>query len=286
MHDAAYRTDIRLRQMSKDDLPAALRLSQEAQWPHRLEDWHFVLRLGSGIVAERDGAVVGTAMCWPFGADVATLGMVIVSDAHRGAGIGRRLMEASMVEAGERSLMLVSTAAGKPLYEKLGFRAIGEVRQHNGAHFTVAAAPVGSGERLRAATAADLPMLADLDQRATGLSRHHVMAALGAVADIVVLERAAKAIGFACCRPFGRGHVIGPVVAPDAASAKALTAHWLAVQVGRFVRIDVRDESGLSPWLDSVGLAGGAPATAMVRGMAPQPQGPARSFALVNQALG
>ena len=47
-----------------DDLAAAHALSADLRWPHRPADWEQVFALGDGVVAERDGAVVGTALRW------------------------------------------------------------------------------------------------------------------------------------------------------------------------------------------------------------------------------
>ena len=84
-----------LREMGEGDLLQAHALSCAEQWPHRLEDWQFLLRHGVGVVAERDGKIVGTTMGWPCGPRTATMGMVIVSQACRGEGLGRKLMAVS-----------------------------------------------------------------------------------------------------------------------------------------------------------------------------------------------
>ncbi len=58
-------------------------------------------------------------------------------------------------------------------------------------------------------------------------------------------------------RRFGRGDVIGPVVAPrssDDARAKALIGYWLTRRDGEFVRIDVPSGSSLPAWLGEQGL--------------------------------
>ena len=53
--------------MNAADLAAAHALSAELRWPHRLADWDQAFRLGEGLVAERDGGVVGTALRWRWG---------------------------------------------------------------------------------------------------------------------------------------------------------------------------------------------------------------------------
>ncbi len=54
----------RYRKLIRADVGAAHRLSLEVGWPHRLQDWEFVQRLGAGHVALEAGAVVGTILTW------------------------------------------------------------------------------------------------------------------------------------------------------------------------------------------------------------------------------
>ena len=97
---------VKLRRMTVDDLAAAHELSSEQKWPHRIEDWDMLLSLGFGYVATRDGDVIGTAMAWLYGTQAATLGMVIVSPAAQGMGIGRQLMEAVLDDLDGRTVLL------------------------------------------------------------------------------------------------------------------------------------------------------------------------------------
>jgi hypothetical protein len=100
-----------------------------------------------------------------------------------------------------------------------------------------------------------------------------------------VLDRNGLACGFAMLRRFGRGKLIGPVVAPDAEAARLLVAHWLGQKQGEFLRIDVTEDSGLSPWLQKAGFAGGGRGDAHGARHAARPAA-VRSFVLVSQALG
>jgi hypothetical protein len=58
---------VELMNLETRHVPGALRLSQEMGWPYRREDWEFATRVGHGLVLERAGKVIGTAMWWNYG---------------------------------------------------------------------------------------------------------------------------------------------------------------------------------------------------------------------------
>lgn len=275
-----------LRRMTAQDLAAAHDLSSEQKWPHRIEDWEILLGLGFGYVAQRDGEEVGTAMAWLYGADAATLGMVIVSPRAQGMGIGRRLMEAVLSDLGDRTVLLNATDEGAPLYRKLGFEPIGPVFQHQGAAFAVPMAELIPDERVRPLGAKDMPTLCDLARRASGMDRDALLEALVPGAQGVVLTRSNEPVGFALFRRFGRGYVVGPTIAPDTGGAKALISHWLGSNAGIFCRLDVPEESGLAAWLDELGLPCVGRVMRMVRGPLPALDHSITTFSLTTQALG
>jgi predicted N-acetyltransferase YhbS len=274
-----------MRALQPADLPEAHGLSQAVSWPHRAEDWAFALSLGDGLALELGGRLVGTAMSWPFGERWGALGMVIVAPELQGRGLGRRLMDAAVAQLGERGIQLHATPAGEPLYRSFGFVATATIRQHQGAAFSVGLVPPRAGERLRPAGHADLPVLERLDAAATGMARGAAIATLLREAEAIVLDRDGVASGFAMLRRFGRGQVIGPVIAPDQDAARLLVAHWLGQRQGEFIRIDVTEDSALSPWLEAAGLPEVDLVTRMVRGTPPAPAA-VRAFGLISQALG
>ncbi|WP_157218564.1 GNAT family N-acetyltransferase [Flavisphingomonas formosensis] len=275
-----------LRRMTMDDLVAAQSLSHARGWPHRVEDWEILLGLGFGYVAEDEDRIVGTAMAWLYGADAATLGMVVVSPAAREAGIDRRLMNAVLGDLGERTTMLNATAEGEALYADMGFEAGNAVFQHQGAAFAVPIAELIPNERVRPLGSRDMPVLHDLARRATGMDRDALLNALVPGAQGVVLTRDNEPVGFSLFRRFGRGHVVGPTIAPDTGGAKALISHWLGSNAGIFCRIDIPEESGLGEWLEELGLPRVGQVRRMVRGRTPDVDPMARIFTLTTQALG
>ena len=277
---------VAIERLEPEHLPQAHALSQAVGWPHRHEDWASVLKLGRGFAALSEGELLGTTIWWPFGEARATLGMVLVAPALQGRGLGRRLVQAALDDAGPRTVSLNATAAGLPLYEKLGFRRRGAVRQHQAAGALPAVAPAPPGTRLRRLTASDRDAVVALDARAAGFGRAEMMAAVAELGQILGLERAGELTGFAVFRSFGRGCVIGPVAASEEDGAKALIAAWIAKHRSEFLRVDAPVSSGLSPWLEARGLPQVGEVVTMVRGDPPATPDAPRLFALANQALG
>lgn len=263
-------------------LPGALKLSQEMSWPYRLEDWEFAAAAGHGLVLERDGKLIGTALWWAWGQSHANAGMIIVTGSEQGCGHGARLFDALLDATQGRNVLLCSTKEGLGLYKRRGFVEVGTVVQHQ-APLAVA---VAASEGIRLARAADLPAIRAFDRRATGLDRAPLLAALTGVGRVAILERAGRVAGYSVARRFGRGHVVGPVAAESTDDAKRLILEQLSVLHGQFVRIDVHADHGLSDWLERLGLPCTDRVTAMVKGQQPVPDGAARIYALASQSLG
>jgi len=277
---------VQLRRFADSDFAAAEALTREMQWPHRVEDWRFCLAHGEGFVAVRDSQVIGTAIRWLWGKRHATLGMVIVSQPVQGRRIGQHLMNALTNGFDDRAVLLHATSEGRGLYERMGFRITGEIRQHQGLAMPAQLVALAEGERLRPLGRSDAKALIALDAKAAGMPRDGMIRQLLAEGETVVLARGSDAVGFSIVRRFGRGHAIGPVVAPDLESAKALIGYWCSRHAGRFLRIDVDAASGLPEWLESVGLERVGMATSMVRGAAFERGFSRGGWALVNQAMG
>jgi predicted N-acetyltransferase YhbS len=281
---------VTLRRMTAADLGAAHALSSEMRWPHRPADWEQAFRHAEGFVAERDGQTLGTALRFRWGPRHATLGLIIVTAAAQGRRIGHRLMSALLDGLDSCHLLLHATLEGRGLYERLGFERTGELRQHQGIALPAPLVALGAGWRLRPAGASDGPVLRALDAQARGMPRDALVDELVADAEAaVVLDDCGVARGFGLLRRFGRGHVIGPVVAPDVEGAKALIAHLAGLNAGRFTRIDIDAASGLAEWVESLGLARVDAPVTMQRGgnvaQAAEPGAP-RLFAIVTQAIG
>lgn len=268
-------------------LDGAVLLSREAGWPHRREDWAMLLALSHGFVALQGDAVVGTAMLTPFGDDYATINMVIVAASMRGRGLGRKLMDAALEACAARECRLTATADGLPLYEKLGFSATHEIRQHQGIPTPLPADAANGAVELDWFDPESFPTVTALDLQALGMDRRPLLRLLAEAGRMVVLREAGQVVGYAALRPFGRGEVIGPVVANTLEQAQSLMSFLIATCPGAFLRVDTAEWPALSPWLSARGLVGVGGGIAMRRNATGrQPPGPAKPFALASQALG
>jgi len=272
--------------MTEQDLPALHALTVEVGWAHRPEDWRFVYEVGDGVVAcDGAGRVIGSALWWAFGTDFGTVGMIIVSPRLQAKGTGRRLMRWLFDQAGARVLQLNATPAGLRLYRSEGFREIGRIHQHQG---PVQSLPVVAAlRRVRPIAAGDWPRIRALDLEAYGAERSAALDGLAARSLGYGYQAAnGELAGFSLCRPFGRGHVVGPIVAPDEAAAIALLQPHLEEHTGRFLRVDTPDDGAFADRLAAAGLARVDTVATMRRGDRPAPSAAARTFGLISQALG
>src|SRR5579863_8739411 len=115
-----------LRVMTKQDVPAGLRLKDLAGWNQTAGDWHRFLDASPEgcFVAEENGLVCGTATTISYQNRFAWIGMVLVDPEHRKRGIGTQLLKRTIEYLGHQripTMKLDATPQGRPLYKKLGF---------------------------------------------------------------------------------------------------------------------------------------------------------------------
>lgn len=275
-------SSLTMSQVDARDLDDVTALVKTLNWPHRREDIALFMRLGGGrVMRDRSGDLLGVALWWAFEPAAARLGLVMVDPARQGRGIGRRLVERVLDDAAGRSMKLLATEAGKPLYDSLGFKEIGACRQYQGVY---GGEPCQDPD-IRRAGPDDLPAILALDAAAFGAGRAPVLHALMACGRTAVLDDGSGVAGFAMERDFGRGTVVGPIVAPSEVAAVGL---FQALARPGFVRVDIPvGGDALARHLVDCGLsAAGSDSPVMVRGDWPDPDGETRLFALSSHALG
>ena len=274
--------------VTEKDIPKLHELSVGVGWMHRAEDWEMMLKLGEGIFAvDEIGRAVASAMFFPIDDQTATIGMVITAPRFQEQGTASWMMEQILSRVGQRDLMLNATHAAYRLYYSLGFRPETTVYQHHGMVQATPTPSLAADETVQAITPEDYNDIAALDAHGYGGSRRMILDNLLAVSVGTILRRGGKVAGFALCRPFGRGHVIGPVIAESEIDTVQLIAPHLAMLDGRFARLDTREDKGvLRDYLDASGMKLQAKAISMSRGSRHLVQEAPRVFALATQALG
>jgi len=278
-----------VRRLTPRDLTACADLSENRGWPREEHKWGFLLTAGTGYgIDDPDGGLVTACVVTSYGPQdrpaLAAIGMVLVAERHARQGVGRRLMRHVVAELGTTPVTLHATPYGRPLYEELGFKTTGRAEMVRG-HFV----PGGPEPEVatRAATAEDLTAILRLDEEVFGTDRTHMITRLPAFADqLRVAEENGRIIGYAAAWPNLDNHVVGPLIARDTETAKALIAS-LAAHVDGPLRtdIDVRHEELLA-WVKERGLATTSFNAVMTYGIAELPGDWTRRFAPLTVAAG
>jgi GNAT superfamily N-acetyltransferase len=282
-------TALPIRRLTLRDLTACADLSEDRGWPREEHRWGLLLAAGTGYgIDDPEGGLVTACVVTEYGPrecpDLGAIGMVLVAEKHARQGVGRRLMRHVIGVMGTTPLTLHATAQGRPLYEELGFKVIGRAEMVRGLF-----APCGPQPEVftRPATAEDLTAILRLDEEIFGSDRTHMITRLPAFSDqLRVAEESGRIIGFASAWPTMDNHVVGPLIARDTETAKALIAS-LAAHTDRPLRtdVDVRHEELLS-WLTERGVASISFNSVMAYGVSELPGDWTRRFAPLTVAAG
>lgn len=214
-------------------------LTVSVLWPHRESDLDFLIHLGRGYVAlDEIGRPLGSAMHFPMGADFAMLGMMVTPPRLQAQGAGRWLLQRILRDCDGRDLRLNATRSGHRLYKSAGFVDVGMIHQHTGIVGTVPQVDPVPGVELAVIAPADRSAIGEMDAGAFGADRAKVLDALMGGSTGLIALRAGLPCGFALMRRFGKGHVIGPLVAESEALAMLIAATLMRQAQGSYMRID------------------------------------------------
>jgi GNAT superfamily N-acetyltransferase len=260
---------VELRRLTLDDIPACSDLAESRSWPREESKWEFLLTYGEGWGLFDEQGLVGTTIVTRY-PELASVSMVLVAERAARQGHARRLVS-HVLDTGVSTLF--ATSMGRPLYEQLGFHAVGFTDIHAGT-FTGPASGVS-----HFATAADLDDLVALDTKVTGLTRPYLWESLLRMGTVRISEH-----GVAGSWQVREGRkLIGPVIADSPADACALIADCAAGDPS--VRVDVHDPEVIA-FVRENGLESWGEATWMVRGAEQLPGDRTRYRAPLLQALG
>ena len=280
--------EVPVRRLDAADLPAIFELAADRGWPPEEAKWRLMFAVSEpyGVpdpAGGLAGAVVLTRYGWsspaaaaaasgdsalaerpalhppPGRAPLATVGMMLVARRHGGGGLGRRLMEHVLARAGNAVVYLTATPAGRPLYERLGFRVVDTSVTYRG-FLRPEPAEAEAASATRPVVTADLAAIAAVDQQVFGAERNRVLAELVTFADRFELlddpaagPGAALTYGAAWSKDGRR--LIGPLVAGSTVAAARLACGLAAGWPGD-VRLDILGRhQDLAAWAAARGLA-------------------------------
>jgi GNAT superfamily N-acetyltransferase len=276
---------VALRVMTPDDIADGLRLSDAAGWNQKGEDWRFLLEKSPGrfVVALRGGRVIGSGGAVCYGNALAWVCMILVDPDERGHGIGTLIVQGVLERIADMRIVgLDATPHGQGVYGRLGFVETSRLVRME--------APPTSGEEdeseVRPIAAADLDAVLALDREVFGADRGDLLRAAARRAPALRVERGGAIAGYCFGRDGARSRQIGPVVAPDLATASSLVVTSLTRRASGPVVVDVpADRADWLAVLDELGFEEKRPLVRMFRG-SPPPGRPERQWAIFGPEFG
>jgi predicted N-acetyltransferase YhbS len=258
--------NIKLRVMTLDDIPEAMRLKDTAGWNQTSIDWvRFLSATPEGcFVAEYRGDVIGTSTTIIYEGRFAWIGMVIVDEQYRGQGIGTSLLEQAIRFLDLQrvpTIKLDATPQGRPLYEKFGFRSEYNierwmlkrtVKENAVENWTVS-----------------IKEILQIDRDIFGANRSDLLSSLSQEAPHLALleQQEGENTGYSFARLGSRADQMGPWVARNEDVAERLLNLFLSRSARELIFIDCLR---LNPWAIPLVKAHGfelsRPLTRMFRG--------------------
>jgi hypothetical protein len=200
------------------------------------------------------------------------------------AGLGGTITTAVCTDLegrGCRTLLLLASRLGEPVYRRLGFEAPTSYRVYEPPETDVRATEPSAGARIRRLEASDLAALEVLDRRATGEDRSHLIRAVMDDGGRVVVGPDGVVRAFELDPAWG-GH---PLIAPDPTDAYALLVATAADGPFRRRAVVPDENAPAIAHLESRGWQHTRSLTRMIRGE-PLPWQPTWLWGNFNFALG
>jgi GNAT superfamily N-acetyltransferase len=219
-----------IRAMDADAIKALAVISEQVGWGDLRP--HFGYYVGRPdcypVAAVEDGQVIGTGVGLRRGA-VGWVGMITVREEHRGRGVGMTITR-QVVEllegAGCRSLLLMATDAGRPLYEKLHFETVAHYASFEGPSLGY----LPRHARLRPTMVREMAGVKALDLAATGEDRSLDIDGCGRAGWVMVDPQTGEPAAYYLSTLWGEGPMIARV--PDDGRVLLDLTRALAGQAG------------------------------------------------------
>ncbi|QSO52750.1 GNAT family N-acetyltransferase [Alicyclobacillus curvatus] len=218
-----------------------------------------MLQVGKAFGSFADGSLIASSCLFPYGRELAALGMVIVHPLWQRKGLGATVVKRCLETAGElgvKRIGLLATDAGYPLYRGLGFETIDRAHRYIGVPNPAAhdadrqrdmeILPFGEGDWMD---------VIRMDGEVTGVDRSETYRAFLKTVTTTSVARAndGRLLGYGAATEVGKMLVIGPLYATEMSIAMELVVHLTQSFQGR-VRIDI--PAGQSAWMRSLRALG------------------------------
>ena len=279
-------SDLPIGRLAPEELPDAEALVAEAGWNQVGVDWRVFLERGTVYAVRAYGRVIATAATLPYGR-CAWISMVLVSAAHRRRSLATRLLHRCIADITAAGLVPVldATPAGRAVYAPLGFKESWSFTRLT-AQQRAALKPDGGA--VQPITDAAWPALCAYDADVFGADRSAVLARMrGRLPQAnLFTERAGRITGLLLGRDGRTAVHLGPLIAEDDATARALLAAGLKAIDGP-VFLDLADaKTALRGLLEASGFAAQRPFTRMLLGRKARLDDPRRTFAVIGPEFG
>ncbi len=235
--------DFKVRDLKKEDAPAAMLLSVEAGWNQTISDWTFLIEDTRNIcvAALHKDEIIATTIAICYTHQLAWIGMVLVKKTYRGKGISKVLLTHVLEKLQfSHSIKLDATEEGRKLYEKFGFEDEYAIARLVTTEVNTIDVPIGSAT-LQLIQPQHIPDIITMDESVFGVNRARLIDSLinQYPHKAWVLLQGNHISGFALGREGRNYHQIGPFAATSQLNADLLIQHVLSKLNGLSVVIDV-----------------------------------------------
>jgi GNAT superfamily N-acetyltransferase len=274
-------SDFVVEELSGADVMSNVALSRSVGWKDVEADWR-VLHAAARVVGIRDsGRLVAQGALADYGT-AASLAKMVVAPELQGKGLGRRVLETLLAPLDARGVPvgLCATDQGRPLYEKSGFRASGEIMilfgtPRVGTTRPESVVPLSGGERA-----------SEIERQFIACDRSGMLRARAREGDAAFELATGSEPGFVLASRFEGAALVGPIVAATEDGARKLAEAVFQAVPGP-IRIDVPVQlASFRAWLVACGLQEHSLRVEMARGAPVVPWQVPQRFALGTQAWG
>ncbi|CAM3899085.1 GNAT family N-acetyltransferase [Mesobacillus thioparans] len=233
---------IELVELNVRDARGLIELSASVGWDYDEEEVATLLSSSYKIYGHKnsEGQVVSSAAIIHYDRMLASIGMVIVHSDYRGLGLGKEIMQKCIDSGRDRSILLIATPDGQPLYEKLGFTVVDYVHKYLCDKFNPTNLEDISEISIEAFKDEELEDILELDGAAFGEKRSVFLRNRIQQSNqcIVVKDENSRIIGFGLSVLGSVNLTLGPVVAPDQRMAELIIDRLASNHQGK-LRVDV-----------------------------------------------